>query len=105
MQDSLEKAMAVFRNPYNCAQTVCHAFGRADLLEPMQTCARGNAPGGLCGALYGATQVAPGHAEEIKAAFAARNGALTCRELKAAGKVPCPVCVRTAVELLNGLGF
>lgn len=105
MQDSLEKAMSVFRNPYNCAQTVCYAFGREDLLEPVKDCARGNAPGGLCGALYGAMQVAPGQAEDIKAVFAARNGAVTCRELKAAGKVPCPVCVRTAVELLMQRGF
>lgn len=105
MKESLEKAMAVFRNPYNCAQTVCHAFDRDDLLEPVQGCARGNAPGGLCGALYGATCVAPERADALKAAFLARNGAVTCRELKAAGKVPCPVCVRTAVELLNELGF
>lgn len=105
MQNSLEKVMSVFRNPYNCAQTVCYAFGRGDLLEPVQGCARGNAPGGLCGALYGATQVAPQYAEELKAAFAARNGAITCRELKGTGRVPCPVCVRTAVELLNERGF
>lgn len=105
METSLDKAMSVFRNPYNCAQTVCYAFGRSDLLEPVQGCARGNAPGGLCGALYGATQVAPQFAEELKSAFAARNGAVTCRELKAAGRVPCPVCVRTAVELLNERGF
>lgn len=105
MKESLDKAMAVFRNPYNCAQTVCHAFNRDDLLEPVQGCARGNAPGGLCGALYGATCVAPAQAEQLKAAFLARNGAATCRELKAAGKVPCPVCVRTAVELLNECGY
>lgn len=105
MANSLDKAMAVFRNPYNCAQTVCYAFDRNDLLESVQGCARGNAPGGLCGALYGAMQVAPLCAEELKAAFAARNGAVTCRELKAAGRVPCPACVRTAVVLLNERGF
>ncbi len=85
---------------YNCAQTVCAAFGREDLLESMKTCGGGRAPEGTCGALYGAMQLAPERAESLKAAFAAVNGATQCRLLKGENRVPCQVCVRTAVELL-----
>ncbi len=99
----VEQALATFRTPphmYNCAQTVCAAFGREDLLDAMKSCGGGRAPEGTCGALYGAMQVAPERAEEIKAAFAAANGATQCRQLKGENRVPCQVCVRTAAELL-----
>ncbi len=101
--NAVEKALSTFRQPphmYNCAQTVCAAFGRDDLLEAMKSCGGGRAPEGTCGALYGAMQVAPERAEEIKAAFLAANGATLCRQLKGENRVPCQVCVRTAAELL-----
>ncbi len=99
----VEKALSIFRQPpcmYNCAQTICAAFGRDDLLEAMKTCGGGRAPEGTCGALYGAMQVAPERAEELRAAFADANGATQCRHLKGENRVPCQVCVRTAAELL-----
>ncbi len=101
--NEVEKALSTFRQPphlYNCAQTVCAAFGREDLLEAMKTCGGGRAPEGTCGALYGAMQVAPERAEELKAAFLAANGATECRRLKGENRVPCQTCVRTAAELL-----
>lgn len=99
--EPVEQALATFRKPYNCAQTICNAFGRADLLESMSGCARGNAPGGLCGSLYAATQLCPAQAVAITAAFEARNGATTCAKLKGECRVPCPECVRTSAELLQ----
>ncbi len=101
--NEVETALATFRQPpymYNCAQTICAAFGRQDLLEEMKNCGGGRAPEGTCGALYGAMQVAPERAEELRSAFCAANGATQCRQLKGENRVPCPVCVRTAAELL-----
>ena len=54
-----EKALSMFRAEpyrYNCAQTVCAALERMDLVEPLSACSGGRAPDGLCGALYGALQ-------------------------------------------------
>lgn len=107
METPVEKATAAFRQPphcYNCAQTVCAAFGREDLTEAMSCCGGGRAPEGMCGALYGATQVLPEKAGEIVAGFEAALGATRCRDLKGAQKVPCPVCVSTAAELVMRAG-
>lgn len=99
-----DQALSAFRQPplmYNCAQTVCAAFGREDLLEEMKACGGGRAPEGTCGALYAAMQVAPERAEKIQEAFRSANGAVKCRDLKGASRVPCPVCVATAARLLE----
>lgn len=99
----IEQALSTFREPpymYNCAQTICAAFGREDLLEAMKSCGGGRAPEGTCGALYGAMQVAPERAEELKTAFCAATGATQCNQLKGEHRVPCQTCVRTAAELL-----
>ncbi len=99
-----ERALSTFRKPphmHNCAQAICAAFGREDLLPLAKSNAGGQAPGGLCGALWGAMQVCPERAEEIRAAFLAANGAVCCRELKGVGRVPCTTCVGTAAQLLE----
>ena len=102
----VEQALATFRQKpymYNCAQTVCAAFGRGDLVEPMASCGGGRAPEGTCGALYGAVQVAPERAEEIKSAFVAANGAWKCCDLKGGTpRVACQQCVRVAAQLVAG---
>lgn len=101
-----EKALSTFREPphmFNCAQTVCAAFGRDDLLEAMKVCGGGRAPEGMCGALYGAIQVAPERAEELKAAFIAKNGSWKCSELKGGTpRVACQQCVAVAAQLAAG---
>ncbi len=102
--NATERALSIFRQPphmYNCAQTVCAAFDREDLLPAMKDCGGGRAPEGICGALWGAMQVAPERAEGLKAAFCSANGSIYCRELKGTGRVPCPMCVSTAVSLLE----
>lgn len=102
-----EKALSTFREPpfmYNCAQTVCAAFGREDLIEAMKSCGGGRAPEGMCGALYGAIQVAPTNAEELKSAFTDVNGAWKCCDLKGGTpRVACQQCVRVAAELVEKL--
>lgn len=97
-----EKALSVFRQPprcLNCAQTICYAVDREDMVEELKNSARGNAPGGLCGALYAATQLAPEHAEKLLADFTAARGANTCAALKE-HRSPCPENVLTALRLL-----
>lgn len=101
----VDQALSTFRNPYNCAQTVCAAFGRSDLLEPLATCGRGNAPGGMCGSLYAATLLAPDKAEALKQAFMAANGTLQCRTKGVPCRLSCPDCVRTAATLLVQAGL
>lgn len=98
-----EKALSVFRRPprcLNCAQTICYAMEREDLVESMKDKARGGAPGGTCGALYAAMTLAPDRARSFCDAFDATLGAHTCAALKAKGN-PCPLCVTTAIRLLQ----
>ena len=100
-----EKALSTFREPpymYNCAQTICAAFGRDDLLDDMKACGGGKAPDGICGALYAAMTLAGDKSAELYEAFRAAHGACTCRELKGGElRVPCQECVKTAALLLE----
>lgn len=100
-----EKALSTFREPpymYNCAQTVCAAFGREDLLDEMKACGGGKAPNGTCGALHAALVLAPERAASIQAEFEKRLGACKCRDLKGGEtRVSCQDCVRTAAQLVE----
>ena len=106
--NAAEKALSTFREPpymYNCAQTICAAFGREDLLEPMKACGGGKAPDGACGALYAAMTLAGDKALCIMEAFRAIHGACTCRDLKGGTpRVACQDCVATAAKLLEQAG-
>ena len=98
-----EKALSLFRQPprcLNCAQTICAAMDREDLVERMADKARGKAPGGTCGALFAAMTLAPDRAEAIRTTFTTTLGANTCAALKSLGN-PCPRCVQTAIRLLS----
>ncbi len=90
---------------HNCAQAIAYRwrkrFSDPLTVEKFQANGGGRAPEGLCGALYAAMQACPDHADEIKADFAKACGALHCRELKGANRVPCPVCVDTADVLVE----
>ena len=62
-----EEALSTFRTApwrHNCAQAVCAALGREDLLETVSSCGTGKAPDGLCGALYGALLCTPVQSRE-----------------------------------------
>ena len=86
---------------HNCAQAVVCGFGREDLNEAMKLCGGGKAPGGMCGALFGALQLtAEEKHDKIKQAFACRCLAETCREIKSAG-TPCIECVKIAASLVE----
>ena len=95
-----EKALSTFRTEpwrHNCAQAVCAALGREDLLEAVSACGTGRAPDGVCGALYGALLCTPVQSrEELKRQFVEKLGYSHCRELKKEGCVPCRDCVASA---------
>ena len=98
-----EYALSIFRQPprhLNCAQTVCAAMGREDLVDAMKNCNVGKAPGGTCGALYAAITICPDRKETLCSAFSETLGATTCMQLKATHGVPCPRCVATAIRAL-----
>lgn len=98
-----EKALSTFRTEpwrHNCAQAVCAALGREDLLEAVSACGTGRAPDGVCGALHGALLCTPVQSrEELKRRFVEKLGYSHCRDLKREGRVPCRDCVATAAFL------
>lgn len=103
---SVATALSTFRTEpwkYNCAQTVCAAFGKNELIEKMGICGGGRAPEGICGALYGALHVEPGHRDRIISLFEGELGATKCLDLKKRHKADCRDCVRTAATILEEL--
>jgi len=92
----------------NCAQSVAFAWGSKFVggrgaEELFAGCGGGRSPGGLCGAVYASCTLAGSAAEgPIKQAFAEKTGGhLTCKAIRAAGKLPCSECVEVAAELLE----
>ncbi len=102
----VERAFTTFRKEpfrYNCAQTICDAVGRKDLLEAMSGFGQGRAPEGLCGALYAALQcTAEDKRDALLKKFIDKLGYSKCKELKMQAKVDCHTCVATAALLANG---
>lgn len=100
-----EEAAAFFEQKpkaYNCAQAVVKAFARDDLLEAMQSCGGGRAPGGLCGALYAVLTMLPeDQHDKIKEQFQNAAGDFLCRPIRQQGKTSCTQCVRMAAEILQ----
>ncbi len=87
---------------HNCAQAVVDGCGgTSECVAEMAACGGGRAPGGLCGALYGALVMCPEASEAIKAEFARDVGALTCRDIKTTAGTPCPICVEVAAKLVE----
>ena len=102
-----------FRTPpyrHNCAQAVAYKYASLlgispeEALERFATCAAGRAPGGLCGALYAAQQLAPSQSDAIRERFAqVTGGHLACSDIKGLSGTPCPVCVDTIDKILASL--
>lgn len=101
-------ALSVFRKTpehLNCAQAVLSAWQTATgdthiALAALKPFGGGRAPGGVCGALYGACVAAPHRAEALRSDFAARLGSVHCKTLRASGDHVCQTCVAHAAELL-----
>ena len=81
--DKIENAIATFRNPYSCAQTIYAAFADKideEKLAYYKAMSGGRSEGGFCGALFAARNFVP----------------LTCKEIKTKFKTPCADCVKFA---------
>lgn len=95
-----DQALATFRNPYNCAQTVAAALGDKEQVPALAACGGGRAPGGRCGALHAALLHVPAEKRAaLEAEFVKTAGAAICREIKGKFHTPCETCVRTAAML------
>ena len=90
---------------YNCAQAVLAHFKQpAETVAEFKAFGGGNAPEGICGALYAARHILNDDAKfrQLCDEFAAQTGgALTCRALKSEAKFPCMQCVDLAAELVE----
>lgn len=83
---------------YNCAQAVLAAFdSEHELIPGAKTLGGGRAPEGLCGAFHSAKQLVneENHATML-AEFHEAAGAVSCREIRALGKLKCHQCVEFA---------
>ena len=100
-----EQAVAFYTQKpkqYNCAQAVAKTFQRDDLVESLNSCGGGKAPGGLCGALYAALLLASeGQSAAVKEQFLKEIGHLECKAIRKNGQATCTDCVRRAAEILE----
>ena len=101
----MQKALAEFRNPYSCSQTVYAAYAAnpdAEELNNLKAMSGGRAPGNLCGALYAAKQLLPEKLSgEVERLFASATGSTKCAEIKRVHKTPCHACVKAACEIVE----
>ena len=114
-QEEKSTSEQYFRTPpygYNCAQSIFKGFQQEygitqEVIDSYAPMKGGLAPGGMCGALYAATQLMKqagkdsGEIAQLQERFAARAGHTTCREIKTLSRYPCHLCVRLAHQLLK----
>jgi hypothetical protein len=97
-----KQAAESFRHPYSCAQAVYAAFEKTpdeETLYMLKANSGGNAPGGICGALFAAHELTDEskHAQ-LDTYFKNAVGALSCNQIKRECKTPCTQCVIHAVR-------
>ncbi|MBR2427485.1 MAG: C_GCAxxG_C_C family protein [Lentisphaeria bacterium] len=99
MKDKAVELFTAVPKQHNCAQAVVCGAGRCDLKDAMATCGGGKAPEGICGAVWGASQLLPeDKREELFQEFQNKYGSLHCSELKKQG-ITCVDCVKNAAAL------
>ena len=116
MTDRVEKAVEYMKGDYSCSQAVLCAFAdEAGLTEKeAMTIAEPYSGGRMkkCGAVCAAEIIleekfhgegSSGFIAELERAFFEKQGALTCRELRAMKKSTCLERVRDAAVALNDL--
>jgi hypothetical protein len=95
----------------NCAQSILKAFETqfkvgTDVIEQFGLYGRGNAPEGLCGALYAVKYLSENNTDilnfsEFQADFKSRAGAVKCSEIKDAKQFSCLDCIEKCAEFLE----
>lgn len=110
MQDETMLDVAVFlyrKGRKNCAEAVAGAWQKVsgmnlEVTENLSRCGSGEAPLGLCGALYAAQLVSNEDKEaELTHRFADAAGSLLCGEIRRKRKLSCTACVELAASLLE----
>jgi hypothetical protein len=104
----IEKTLQAYKNEkLNCAQSVLRGFQdkskiAEDDIAEARALGGGRAPGGLCGALYTAMELAKssGSNKTLADAFVQNAGSTKCREIRKQGKLTCEGCIRLAAEQL-----
>lgn len=96
----------------NCAQSVVSAFKDDfnigdDIVEKFRNYGGGNAPGGLCGALFAVKYIMRQQEnsegiDELEKYFIEHAGALECRNIRGLKKLSCVGCVEKCSEFLEG---
>lgn len=89
---------------HNCAQAVANQWKELyppGIVEAYAPYVGGRAPGGLCGALYAATQANGADAQKIVEEFEERAGARLCKDIKGGTGYPCEKCVALADALVK----
>lgn len=93
-----------------CAQAVAEALREplgldAAFVGSMAGARGGRAPGGYCGAVYAALTASAmkslNKETAIEEHFMKEAGAVTCREIRANGKLTCADCVEHAANLVG----
>lgn len=90
---------------YNCAQAILKTFQQEflvdeNLIKEASLKGRGNAKGGICGALYAALQLTNNKQlqQKITTSFYTEGGSLCCKDIRKARKMTCKECVKLAAE-------
>ncbi|MCP4747218.1 MAG: hypothetical protein GY874_13920 [Desulfobacteraceae bacterium] len=93
---------------YNCAQSIMRAYHKLfdykkDVVEEFAAHGSGNAPGGMCGALYATLRLVndPIIEKRIISTFMKEVGATLCDEIFALGRLSCAGCIYTASSILQ----
>ena len=95
----------------NCAQSVVSAFKEDfniedEIVDKFSSYGGGNAPGGLCGALYAVKYIISQQKNnqeiaELEKYFMEQAGALECRNIRGLKKLSCVGCVEKCSEFLE----
>lgn len=87
----------------NCAQAVLAAFEKP--YKQAASCGTGNAPGGICGALWAAQQLLnTEHSDrlaDLENDFLKAAGSTLCAEIRASRKLSCLGCIEKAVGFVE----
>lgn len=105
-----EKSILFFRTPpynYTCAQAILKGFQKEfsvsqEQIDEYVAYRGGNAPDGVCGAVYAANQLLAKMGKTgITEEFSARAGSDKCFEIKTVHRFPCPECIKLADQLIE----
>lgn len=108
------KASEFYHQPkylFNCAQAIIYKWSEVNALSSLEATGfkrfgGGKAPGGVCGALYGALSLFGENSDQrnrLKSEFEAAIGSSLCRTIRKEKLATCKACVDVADELVEQL--